>query len=297
MFHSLARRGHALLLCVVVSSCAASCAVGDTGDDEQGRRDSQEVIGEGLDAEEQSFLLIINDYRASFGKAPLALSPGLTIAAKFHSTDMATKHYFSHTSLDGTDFAGRLRRSYDFSTAMGENIAAGHASGAATFEQWRKSPGHNANMLSDDFTAIGISRVYSSDVYHWYWTTDFGGYVDGVISSHTSAQFVRNFYQGALVREPSSSELELWTNALEGASGRDERLGVAQRLGATLFLSPEYGARNRTDDRDYVYDLYKGYLQREPDEGGWNFWTAQVPGNGRENVRLAFDLCTEFAEL
>jgi hypothetical protein len=37
----------------------------------------------------------------------------------------------------------------------------------------------------------------------------------------------------------------------------------------TLFESAEYAARNRSN-HDYVYDLYKTYLMRDPDQGGWD---------------------------
>lgn len=64
-------------------------------------------------------------------------------------------------------------------------------------------------------------------------------------------------------------------------------------LGVSLFTSQEYINRNRNDSQ-FVYDLYKAYLYREPDSGGWAFWTSQVPINGRNNVRQTFDLAPEF---
>ena len=35
---------------------------------------------------------------------------------------------------------------YGYLTAKAENIAAGNATAAATFDQWRNSPSHDANM-------------------------------------------------------------------------------------------------------------------------------------------------------
>jgi RHS repeat-associated protein len=66
-----------------------------------------------------------------------------------------------------------------------------------------------------------------------------------------------------------------------------------QNLGASVFTSQEYINRNRSD-HDYVYDLYKAYLYREPDQGGWDFWTGQVAANGRNAVRAGFDWSFEF---
>jgi len=108
--------------------------------------------------------------------------------------------------------------------------------------------------------------------------------------------FVKNFYQGALARQPNATELQSWTDQLRQAyyQGQSQLLATAQYLGRQLFKSQEYISRGRSD-HDYVYDLYKGYLQREPDQAGWDYWTGQVPSQGRDNVREAFALSPEFA--
>jgi uncharacterized protein YkwD len=133
-----------------------------------------------LDAEEQEFLRLINQHRAANGLPALTATRMLDQVSYNHSADMAARNYFSHTSQDGRTFDQRMRDGeYTYNTYLGENIAAGNATGAATFEQWRNSAGHNANMLSANFRAIGIGRAYSAtSTYRWYWTTDFGGVVD-----------------------------------------------------------------------------------------------------------------------
>jgi RHS repeat-associated protein len=109
-------------------------------------------------------------------------------------------------------------------------------------------------------------------------------------------QFVKNFYQGALARQPNSAELQSWASQLRQAyyQGQAQQLATAQYMGRQLFKSQEYANRNR-DDHQYVYDLYKAYLQREPDQAGWDSWTADVAQNGRDHTRLAFEVSLEFA--
>jgi uncharacterized protein YkwD len=144
---------------------------------------AQLAIGEGLDAEEAAFLSKINEYRASKGLGALGASIALTRAADGHAVDMANKNYFSHTSQDGTSFSTRVKREYPYNTTIAENIAAGNATAAATFEQWKNSPGHDANMTSPNYKVIGIARAYSAtSAYRWYWVTNFGGYVDEVMT-------------------------------------------------------------------------------------------------------------------
>jgi RHS repeat-associated protein len=67
-------------------------------------------------------------------------------------------------------------------------------------------------------------------------------------------------------------------------------------MGRQIFKSNEYLNRNRAD-RDYVYDLYQAYLQRGPDQAGWDHWTNAVATDGRDNVRMGFEYSLEFSNL
>lgn len=132
-----------------------------------------------IDAEEQIFLGLINAYRAQNGAPALTISVKLTQASDWLSVDMATRNYFSHTDRLGRAFSSRIGAFGYSGYTIAENIAAGNASGQATFTQWKNSSGHNANMLNANYKAIGIARAYdSTSSYKWYWTTDFGATVE-----------------------------------------------------------------------------------------------------------------------
>jgi len=113
--------------------------------------------------------------------------------------------------------------------------------------------------------------------------------------SYVLEDYIKNFYQSALNRQPNSTELNSWLSTLRTnySQGQSQFRDGMISLGVSLFTSQEYINRNRNDSQ-FVYDLYKAYLYREPDSGGWAFWTSQVPLNGRNQVRLAFDLAPEF---
>jgi uncharacterized protein YkwD len=133
-------------------------------------------------AEELAFLKLINDYRRARGLGTLKLTQTLGSAAEHHSKSMADHNYFSHTLIpQGIGWSQNMtNHGYDYNTYRGENIAAGNSSALSTFNQWKASPTHNSNMLSGNYKAIGIGRVYgSSSAYGYYWTTDFGGVADG----------------------------------------------------------------------------------------------------------------------
>ena len=111
-------------------------------------------------------------------------------------------------------------------------------------------------------------------------------------------QFVQNFFTWALARNPTSAETTYWYDQLRVAYGQGQgslKLAAIE-FGRTLFESAEYSARNR-NAHWYVYDLYKTYLMREPDSGGWSMWEGLVPTHGREYVRRGFEESTEFATL
>ena len=76
---------------------------------------------------------------------------------------------FSHRALivhnRGSDEAGWLQL-----FGSGENIAAGNSTVDATMKQWLSSPGHCANIMSRNFTEIGIGYDYgASSTYKHYW--------------------------------------------------------------------------------------------------------------------------------
>lgn len=179
----------------------------DPGSDD-GLTIQQAAVSGLVDSEEAAFLTQINDYRTAHGVAKLKISIALTHSAQNHSTDMANNNYFAHNSQDGTDPFTRMRRAgYTYSTALGENIAAGVVDAPSAFVAWRDACdavngactyAHRKNMLSTDYKVLGIGRAYNaSAAYGWYWTTDFGGYVDAVFSYGTGTIIVNGGFESA----------------------------------------------------------------------------------------------------
>ena len=129
--------------------------------------------GAGLSATESAVLDLVNAQRAGAGCKPLAVNATLVTVARAHSTDMATRGFFSHDNPDGLSPFDRMRRAGYNGSTMGENIAAGYATAAAVMDAWMKSPGHRANILNCRFAEIGIGYA-AGGPYRTYWTQDFG---------------------------------------------------------------------------------------------------------------------------
>jgi uncharacterized protein YkwD len=129
-----------------------------------------------LDAEEQAFLALINQYRTSHGLGVLTISPDLQRSATWMAVDMGAKNYFGHTDSLGRSPWTRMA-DCGVAAAGGENLAGGtsKSTGADAFEMFRNSPPHNDNMLFPGFREIGIARAYTpGSRLGWYWATDFG---------------------------------------------------------------------------------------------------------------------------
>ena len=136
-----------------------------------------------LSGEEQALLEYVNAYRIENGLNPLTVSPAVTQAARWMSQDMGAGDYFRHTdSLSRSPFDRMAASGYDcvaYNTWCGENLAAGVSTGSETFELWRNSSGHNANMLNPNYMVAGIAAVFNQDsTYGWYWTLDMGAFDD-----------------------------------------------------------------------------------------------------------------------
>lgn len=112
----------------------------------------------------------------SFGAvSPLTMNARLRCAARVHSLDMSVRGFFDHDTPEGvTPFDRMELAGYDFQAA-GENIAAGQPTPKEVVDGWMQSPGHCSNIMSPDFTEIGVGYVSSSsgELPH-YWTQTFG---------------------------------------------------------------------------------------------------------------------------
>lgn len=112
---------------------------------------------------------LVNQQREQAGCDDLRVDSRLTNAAQAHSTDMAQRNYFDHTTPEGVTFAQRIRAA-GYPQPSAENIAKGQRSADEVMRAWMNSSGHRANILNCDYTAIGVGL----DTNGWLWTQDFG---------------------------------------------------------------------------------------------------------------------------
>ena len=128
------------------------------------------------------FLKLINTERAAQGKKPLVVDENLVRLAKIRSDEQAgvgslRTNGKKHTRPDGTRFASvfntlkdadmrygtRGENALEDSSMTGSAVAMLNATELAKgmFEQWKSSPGHYRNMMSDQYTSFGLSSSYA----------------------------------------------------------------------------------------------------------------------------------------
>jgi uncharacterized YkwD family protein len=119
---------------------------------------------------EQEVVTLTNNERSKHGLQPLKVDLKVSEVARLKSSDMKKNDYFSHTSPTyGSPFDMMKQFNVQY-RAAGENIAMGQRSPQEVVNAWMNSEGHRKNILSSNFTHIGVGHVEGN-----YWTQMFIG--------------------------------------------------------------------------------------------------------------------------
>lgn len=119
-------------------------------------------------------LYLVNEARTEAGLKPLYTISILNESADIRAEECSES--FSHTRTDSTTFNTILDSNSIPYGVAGENIAAGSSTAEATFEQWKNSPSHWANIMNENYTHIGVGVAYAPGTeYGWYWEQLFIG--------------------------------------------------------------------------------------------------------------------------
>ncbi|WP_078554905.1 CAP domain-containing protein [Bacillus alkalicellulosilyticus] len=116
---------------------------------------------------EQQVLDITNAIRLLHEMDPLQWDAKVAKVAYRHSEDMNVNNYFSHVSPTKGELGDRLDEGEVKYQIAGENIAANYVDSIAAVEGWLNSEGHRKNLLSEEFTHLGVG------VHEAYYTQNF----------------------------------------------------------------------------------------------------------------------------
>ncbi len=155
---------HKLFFLLFFTLCVVSSCLDDT----------EEVVDETPKKEDTNTIFInnalkeVNMIRASGATcgttlhnpvATLTWNEQLAAAALSHAKDMHANNFFHHKSSDGSQVDKRVTDAgYNWAT-VGENIAKGYNSLSAVMVGWKGSATHCKNLMSADYTEVGIANV------------------------------------------------------------------------------------------------------------------------------------------
>ena len=108
---------------------------------------------------------LVNIERQKEGLAPLTSRQDVTEVAQIRAEEIS--RLFSHDRPGGGDCFTLIEEKNISWRALGENIAAGQKTPAEVVNSWMNSPGHRANILSDDFNGIGVGCYKKDGVLYW----------------------------------------------------------------------------------------------------------------------------------
>lgn len=113
-----------------------------------------QVITEGLHTFEKEVIDLVNAERTQSGLKPLIPDLKLIEVAKAKAQDISNNNYFSSIEMLKS-FGVEYRYA-------GENIAKGQITPQEVMDSWMNSEGHRNNILSHNFTNIGVGFYQNS---------------------------------------------------------------------------------------------------------------------------------------
>ena len=105
---------------------------------------------------------LLNTYRKEKGLEPLTMDTQLLEDAMLRAQE--TSVLFDHMRPDGTDCETAVTEN---AMRLGENIAGGQSTPEAVMESWKKSSGHNANMVNVNYNSVGIGCYITNNTHYW----------------------------------------------------------------------------------------------------------------------------------
>jgi uncharacterized protein YkwD len=137
----------------------------------------------------QRVIDLTNEERKKAGLSPLSHNAFLESAAQAHADDMQQRDYFEHLTPEGATEGDRIKASgyldqfnlcdCSKSYSVGENLSKGQITAEEAVQTWMDSPLHRDNLLSPNYSEIGIgitqiTEENAGNFEGYFWVQNFG---------------------------------------------------------------------------------------------------------------------------
>ena len=117
------------------------------------------VLAFATNIQQNQIITLTNQQRAAAGVGAVRESSLLDQAARNKAADMFAHDYWAHVSPTGVTPWYWFDQAGYYYIYAGENLARDFDTSAGVIEGWMNSPGHRDNMLSPNYTEIGVAVV------------------------------------------------------------------------------------------------------------------------------------------
>lgn len=115
-----------------------------------------------LTTDEKRAFDLMNADRTANGLPALKLNMNVVKVARAHGQDMINRNFFAHENPNGLSPFDRMRANGIQFSYAGENLAINRTVDLAE-KAFMNSPGHRANILSPNYTEVGIGVRYDAN--------------------------------------------------------------------------------------------------------------------------------------
>lgn len=110
----------------------------------------------------QYYQSAVNNLRNKYGLPGVSIDDKLIVSSNNKVNDMINRHYWAHTSPNGTPFSTFVWQADNRANHSGENLTRCFKSRDEAFKALVASPTHFA-VMTGDFTAIGVTESVEPD--------------------------------------------------------------------------------------------------------------------------------------
>jgi hypothetical protein len=114
----------------------------------------------------------------------------------------------------------------------------------------------------------------------------------------TDSAFVTNVYAAFLQRPPDQAGLDFWLAQL--SAGLTRNMVITQFAYSpefALYMQNLFGTDTTRPENNLLNDLYRGFLNRFPDNAGYNYWLLQMRIAQCQGPQAVRDLCYQISLL